>query len=234
MNETLSSDDEEGVNLSQNKSETETTSLVGATERATPTTNDRIQSVEGHPSKTNLLEHLTTSTIANNISRNKGHVIIPLSQADIIASSDVPKLTTEQNCKSLQDTISAKDNKPSSLNENDGQVPIQTQKWSFTAAAMKNRELSCKEWEEDTSSSEDEEDLDNQFLDKTKSNANLNDITNIKQYNNSPDISKEEWLQYEFVANNHKNNDIFCSTSSTGKNIIAPYFDQTFEKILSW
>lgn len=218
MNETLSSDEEEQQhnNISQAEPETKPTSYLSLKEKKEPDINS--SGVDTHQVKQNVLENLSTSSLTNNISRHKGHVIIPLTKN---IASNVPNPTENQDYKVHEISSSILNTSSSSLNDDDESISTRHQKWSFTAAAMKNRGESCQEWDKDTSSSEDEEDLNNLYENRKDFHitGNLNDNSctkNNKQYNHSPDIVNEQWQPFAFVAENHRNNDLFCSPN-TGK-----------------
>ena len=93
MNEILSSDEEDYVNITQNEFE----------RRNVPAISPEVQnknniaecSLLRNNSKASLLESLSTSSLVNNISRHKGHVIIPLSKSIV---SNVPS-ETEKKCE---------------------------------------------------------------------------------------------------------------------------------------
>ena len=220
MNETLSSDEEEQHhnNHSQVGPEAKVTPYLYLKEKKEYDQN--FGGVNRQQIKQNVLENLSTSSLTNNISRHKGHVIIPLTKN---ISSNVPNVTEIQNYKAHEISASTLNTSSSSLNDDDESISTRHQKWSFTAAAMKNRGQSCQEWDKDTSSSEDEEDVNN-FYENRKDfdvTANFNDNSctkNHKQYYHSPDLIQEQWKPFAFVAENHRNNDLFCSPN-TGKSI---------------
>ena len=213
MNETLSSDedqDEENVEFDEIISRTKKKSLI---EQAEPSF-DQIES------KTNLLQSLSTSSIGQNISRTKGHVIIPLTQT--IASNVPNTLENLTHCtdqklssnleKSVPSLCDEEDSAPSthhkistnfekispSLSDED-LAPISHHKWSLTAAANQSKERSEHGWDGDTSSSEDEDEniITNLFGNQKKSNPRedfheISCIDNIKEYNtHSGDIFHE-------------------------------------------
>ena len=79
MNETVSSDEEGNSNQQENKFEANY-DLNGTIE----------DKEEASRPKDSVLESLSTSSLTNNISRHKGHVIIPLSKN---RNSNVPNST---------------------------------------------------------------------------------------------------------------------------------------------
>ena len=209
MNETVSSDEEANINQPENKSEINYNASISLENRE-----------ETSQAKDSVLESLSTSSLTNNISRHKGHVIIPLSKTPVV--STVPNLT--DTFKTRVAEISTNLNtSSSSLNDDDeeDEEPISSRhhKWSFTAAAMKNRDKSCQGWNENSSSSEDEDDFD-QFIENRKavhSTQNLNDSNRTENHKDycSSDFVQDNWQPYSFVSENQKSNDLF-STPKTG------------------
>ena len=84
MNETVSSDEEGNSDQQENKF------------AANYDLNGKIEDKpEASRPRDSVLESLSTSSLTNNISRHKGHVIIPLSKNRI---SNVPNLTGHRFC----------------------------------------------------------------------------------------------------------------------------------------
>ena len=220
MNETVSSDEEgysneQEINLESNLN-----------------INDSIESKkEANQSKDSVLESLSSSSLSNNISRHKGHVIIPLSKNPVSnVPNSVEKLESRIEPNSENLNISS-----SSLNEEEDEEPISIrhQKWSFTAAAMKNKDKACEGWND--SSSEDEDEFD-QFIENRKvahSTGNFNEtncIENGTKYCNQ-EFAQDHWQPFPFVSENQKTNDLFCS-SDTGNRCIE--FDCNVRNIFSY
>ena len=206
MNETVSSDEEGNLNQQQNKFEVNY-DLNGTIE----------DKEEASRPKDSVLESLSTSSLTNNISRHKGHVIIPLSKNRI---SNVPNST--ETLETRIEPISENLN-PSScfLNDEEDEEPVSTrhQTWSFTAAAMKNREkASCEGWNE--SSSEDEDDFDQFIENRTAFHSTQNfDESNCIEYGEKyidQELGHDHWQPFPFVSESQKTNDLFCS-SGPGK-----------------
>ena len=203
MNETVSSDEEGYINQSEIKSETNSNTSASFESKE-----------ETGQAKDSILESLFTSSLTNNISRHKGHVIIPLSKATV---SNVPNLTKTYDTR-IEDRSTDLNTSSSSLNDEEDEEPISTRhhKWSFTAAAMKNRERSCQGWNENTSSSEEEEDDFDQFIENRKalhSTQNLNDTNRTeksKKYSTS-DFEQDHWQPYHFLSETPKSNDLFST-----------------------
>lgn len=242
MNETLSSDedqDEENVQFDEIISRTKKKSLIEQAE----SNFDQIES------KINLLQSLTTSSIGQNISRTKGHVIIPLTQT--VASTVPNTLENLTQCTGHKLSLNLDKSLPSSCNEDSAPsthhklstnfvkispslsdedlAPISHHKWSLTAAANQSKERSGHGWDGDTSSSEDEGEniITNIFVNHKKSPPRedfdeISCINNIKEYNtHSGDIFNEgeQWRSYSQVSENNRSNDIFCSPANAGNNI---------------
>ena len=203
MNETVSSDEEDHIIRNDIELETNNSSTLS----------DRNHLVDINQSNTTLLESLSTSSFVkvNNISRHRGHVIIPLSPS---TASNVPNVI--ENDDDTTDISTTSYTSPA-LNA-DAFVPVH-HKWSFTAAARRNRER--HEWDGYTSSSEeDEEDINSLFHSKKEFHLpeNLSQIDcakDAKEFcNHSQGILEEEWTPHTFVDENHESNDIFCSPTS--------------------
>ena len=241
MNETLSSDedqDEENVQFDEIISKTKKKSLI---EQAEPNF-DQIES------KANLLQSLSTSSIGQNISRTKGHVIIPLTQTvasnvpntlenrthctghkfSLNLDTSLPSLCNEDSAPSTHHKILTNFEKISPSLSDEDLAPISHHKWSLTAAANQSKERSAHGWDGDTSSSEDEDEniITNLFGSHKKSppRENFDEIScinNIKEYNtHSRDIfhEGEQWRSYPELSENNRSNDIFCSPANAGNN----------------
>ena len=207
MNETVSSDEEGHLNQSEQRFESNYNNCNFVEEEVNHT-------------KDSILESLSTSSLTNNISRHKGHVIIPLSKNPIpnVPNSIEPLETRIQPISAGLNTSS------SSLNEEEEEEPISTrhQKWSFTAAAMKNRERSCEEWNE--SSSEDEDDFD-EFIQNRKElhlTKNVNESNSTENGKNfcSREFVDDNWQPFPFVSETQQSRDLFCPLG-TGKYYIV-------------
>ena len=206
MNETVSSDEEGNSDQQENK--------LAANYALNGTIEDK---EEASRPKDSVLESLSTSSLTNNISRHKGHVIIPLSKN---RTSNVPNLTEtlDTRIEPISENLNAS---LCFLNDEEDEDPVSTrhQTWSFTAAAMKNREkASCEGWNE--SSSEDEDDFDQFIEDRTSFHSTQNfDESNCIEYGKKyidQDLRHDHWQPFPFVSESQKTNDLFCS-SETGK-----------------
>ena len=221
MNETASSDDEENQETSTTES-FETENLSTGMGDGQDIIKHRIlkNSELKNDSEASLSESVATSSVvkANNISRHKGHVIIPLLPSPI---TSVPN-NIETSPYSVPE-ISRNFGKSISEQNFDGDSFEHVEhKWSFTAAAIQNRERSRQEWEVDTSSSEDDEDslifLRNKKESILLEEEHKRDCTKDKDFSDlTRDPLQEGWGPCGFVAeNHHQSPNIFDDTPNTG------------------